>query len=52
MFEIKFWFHLLEDGKIVMPRLIGAMLEIVCINYRIVHFLVLHTVFTSSQCTE
>jgi len=40
---MKYWFHLPEDGKIIMPRLLGAMLEIVCINYRIVHFLVLHS---------
>jgi len=43
-----FWFHLAEDGEIIAPKHLGVMQDIVCINYRIVHFLVLRELFTSS----
>jgi hypothetical protein len=46
------WCHIPEDGEIIATEHVEAMCKIVRINHRIVHILVLHWLFTASQCTK
>ena len=38
----KMWCQILEDGKIIVSKHVGAMQKVVSINYRIVQLLVFH----------
>jgi hypothetical protein len=42
----KLWCQLSEDGEKIAPKHVGAMYKIICIDYAIVHLLILHELFS------